>query len=42
MTKSDRSINQSELYDKYLETIGLRENHFLRSAFIHSKRGMMD
>lgn len=39
IAKADRTINPGELYDKYMETIGLKESHFLRSAFGDGSRG---
>lgn len=39
IAKADRTINPGELYDKYMETIGLKESHFLRSAFTNTTQG---
>lgn len=40
IAKADRTLNPGELYDKYMETIGLKEAHFLRSAFTNNNQGL--
>lgn len=40
LAKADRTINSGELYDKYMETIGLKETHFLRAAFSSGNQGL--